>query len=120
MDRVNSPLHLSVSYDATACERSAVVGLLATSSAVCSRTSDMDTLWHAIRFKLTFLPLLASLNPKCEDFASAGWYCNPRIEREREIALVHSASLAYEDGSVFMSIAMGPDTAVEAASSIPP
>ena len=32
-------------------------------------------------------------------------------ERERErIALVHSASLAYEDGSVFMSIAMGPDT----------
>ena len=36
---------------------------------------------------------------------------NPGAEREREIALVHSASLAYEDGSVFMSIAMGPDTA---------
>ena len=28
-------------------------------------------------------------------------------EREREIALVHSASLAYEDGFVFMSMAHG-------------
>ena len=34
--------------------------------------------------------------------------CGPEL-REREIAHVHSASLAYEDGSVFMSMAMGPD-----------
>ena len=39
----------------------------------------------------------------CSQPAASYW----QKEREREIALVHSASLAYEDGSVFMSMAMG-------------
>ena len=31
----------------------------------------------------------------------------PGPNREREVSLVHSVSLAYEDGSVFMSMAHG-------------
>ena len=64
--------------------------------------------------------LLSGLGPTAENHArlpafllpqylstSQERYAPHHFQREREIALVHSASLAYEDGSVFMT--MGPD-----------